>query len=260
MSEMSSSVKPISTKEAAGCRLAHSFTIAAVKYRKGLIVTEDIIAILLASDINELWVFNPDIHWVDENLVADTLADYIDTQLAEIGFRKQSRQGRVDWFTHKAYRLDFAEQILTAINGIDDAITLMSIDTDVLGKENRFLALKVIPLLLESNRVDCWLDAVKQLPLTKLIASYEAIAAAKVAVIMTTLPGVTNKLLDKTRRTAEQAFADYPYQLDFYIASHNVAELSQTLQHLQEKADCVLIYSASTTVTQGDIIPKSSAA
>jgi molybdenum cofactor cytidylyltransferase len=243
---------PVPVAEAAGATAVHSIRAPGLVLKKGTVVGAADIAALQAAGITSVVV---------ARLEADDVPE--DTAAAEIASAAAGDRVRVDHaFTGRCNLFSAAAGVLVlndagigALNEVDESITLATLPAYKPVVEGEMIAtVKIIPFAVETRARDRALAVAESArPLVRL-APY---LVRKVGVISTQLPGLADKVIEKTLRvTADRLAASGAAIVAERRVPHEPAALSRAIAEvLAAGAELVLIFGASAIADRRDVIP-----
>jgi molybdenum cofactor cytidylyltransferase len=242
----------VAPADAKGAIVVHSIRSAGLVLKKGTVVGEPEIAALRAAGIPSITVARLEAGDVSE----DTAAAEIAAAVAGGGVHvDRAFTGRANLFAEDAGVLVVNEDAIDRLNEVDPDITLATLEAFapvVVGK--MIATVKIIPFAVSKGACDKALTAARAaVPLVR-IAPYRI---RKVGVISTLLPGLADKVIDKTLRVTLDRLAPANATI---VAERRVPHETQALARaldevLKSGAELVIVFGASAIADKRDVIP-----
>jgi len=238
--------------EAAGAILAHSLKRDGIVFKKGRILSQDDVQQLLKAGIAQVVAAQLDADDVHEDAAADRLAEI----LTGSGLHAtRAFTGRSNLVAGIRGVLIFEPDRVEALNRVDEAITLATLPPYSLVEPKQIVAtIKIIPFSVRKAALELCLDVP---PSETPRLSIAPLRPRKVGLVQTTLPGMKESLLDKTRETIDQRLAalDCDPCLERRCA-HDETEIASAIGGLmQQSCGLILISGASAIVDRRDTVP-----
>lgn len=242
----------VATDAATGGVLAHSLSIAGVRWSKGRILDAADIAAAATAGVARLTIARLGPDDIDEDTAAAALA----AALVGAGVVALApAHGRVNLaaIADGVCVIDAAK--VAAVNGIDEAITLATLPPGARVASGEIMAtIKIIPYAVAAPALADTIAIAAANPIS--VAAFKPLA---VALIQTRLPGVSAKMLAKTARVTRDRIERLGGQLvEMAPCAHDTAALAAAIA--AAPGDLLLIAGASATVDRGDVIPAALAA
>jgi len=238
--------------QAKGAIVVHSIRKGGLTLKKGTVVGEPEIAALAAAGIPAITVARLEPGDVSEDVAAAEIAAAVAGEGVHID---RAFTGRANLFAEAAGVLVVDRDGIDRLNQVDPDITLATLDAFapvVVGK--MIATVKIIPFAVTDAARDGALAAARAAtPLVK-VAPYKI---RKVGVISTVLPGLADKVIEKTLRvTAERLAPAGASIVAERRVPHETAALALALDEvLQAGAELVLVFGASAIADKRDVIP-----
>jgi molybdenum cofactor cytidylyltransferase len=242
---------PVAPKDALGNTAVHTLRQGSLVLKKGTVIGTAEVAALEAAGISEIVVVRLEPGDVSE----DTAASDIARAVAGEGTRTdRAFTGRCNLFAEQAGVLVVDKEAIDRINRVDEAITLATLPAYkpiVVGE--MIATVKIIPFAVAATQRDAAVAAAQGKPPIR-IAPYKL---RKIGVISTKLPGLAEKVIEKTIKVTKERLAPTGAEI---IAErrvpHDEATLAQALDAvLKEGAELVVIFGASAIADRRDVIP-----
>lgn len=242
---------PTRIDEAEGAILAHSLKLPGVAFRKGRIVTAADVALLRNAGIGEIVAARLDADDVPEDEAARTLARALAGEGVEVA---APFTGRCNLFARNSGIAGIDVDIVSAINAVDEAITVATVEDMALAPERAMLAtVKIIPFSAPRAALQRCLDIARR----GKAVMHAAFVPHKAALVQTTLPGLKPAILDKTENATRNRLAALGGTLEVTLrCDHAIGALAQRLRDLAtQDVDPILVLGASAVVDRRDVIP-----
>jgi molybdenum cofactor cytidylyltransferase len=238
--------------EAKGGIVVHSIRKGALVLRKGTVVGDAEIAALHLAGVPAITVARLEPGDVPEDVAAAELA----AAVAGAGVRvDRAFTGRANLFAEGAGIVVVDRDGIDRFNEADPDITLATLAGFAPVVAGKMIAtVKIIPFAVaRAGRDEALAVARETAPLVR-IAPYEI---RKVGVISTVLPGLADKVIEKTLRVTTERLAPAGARI---VAErrvpHETAPLTRALDEtLAEGAELVIVFGASAIADRRDVIP-----
>jgi molybdenum cofactor cytidylyltransferase len=243
---------PVAPKDALGATAVHTLRQGGLVLKKGTVIGPREVTALEAAGVAEIVVVRLEEGDVSEDAAAAEIAHAV----AGEGTRTdRAFTGRCNLFAEQAGVLVVNREGIDRLNRIDEAITLATLSAYKPVVAGEMIAtVKIIPFAVPRSHRDAALAAAAQVRPLIRVAPYKV---RKIGVISTRLPGLAEKIIDKTIRVTRERLAPASAEI---IAerrvAHDDAELAQALDaELKEGAELVVIFGASAIADRRDVIP-----
>jgi len=237
---------------AKGGIVAHAIRIGALVLKKGSVIGEAELAALRAAGVAAITVARLDPGDVPENIAAAELA----AAIGGAGVRvERAFTGRANLSADCAGLLVVDKPRIDALNAIDPDVTLATLAAYAPVLPGTMTAtVKIIPFAISGETLDHALGVARaDAPLVR-IAPYRL---RKIAVISTVLPGLAEKVVDKTLKVTAARLA--PAQATIIAEKrvpHETAALAQALREVSDAgAELAIVFGASAITDRRDVIP-----
>jgi molybdenum cofactor cytidylyltransferase len=244
---------PVPIAEAEGGVAVHSIRSPGFVLKKGTIVGKQEIAALREAGITEIVVARLEPADIPENTAAAEIAAAVAGDHVRVD---RAFTGRANLFAQKGGVLVVDAPAIDALNQADEAITFASLEAFAPVVEGEMIAtVKIIPFAVEAAARDRALAVIGKAPGPLIhIAPY---VIRKVGVVSTKLPGLSDKVIDKTLRVTAERLAPAGATI---IAERRVPHEPKALtaaigEVLAEGAEFVLVFGASAIADRRDVIP-----
>jgi molybdenum cofactor cytidylyltransferase len=242
---------PVAPRDALGATAVHTLRHGSLVLKKGMTIGAVEVAALEAAGISEIVVVRLELDDVSE----DTAAAEIARAVAGEGTRTdRAFTGRCNLFAEQAGVLVVDRRSIDRLNRVDEAITLATLPAYKPVVAGEMIAtVKIIPFAVAAARRDAALAVAQGKPPIR-IAPYKL---RKIGVISTKLPGLAEKVIDKTIKVTRERLAPAGAEI---VAErrvpHDEAALAQALDAvLKEGAELVIVFGASAIADRRDVIP-----
>ena len=238
--------------EAKGGIVVHSIRRGALVLRKGTVVGDAEIAALQAAGVAAITVARLEPGDVSEDAAAAELA----AAVAGDGVRvDRAFTGRANLFAESAGVVVVDKAGVDRFNEVDPDITLATLAAFAPVVAGKMIAtVKIIPFAVARAARDEALAVAREAAPLVRIAPYRI---RKVGVISTVLPGLADKVIEKTLRvTAERLAPAGAAIVAERRVPHETAALARALDEiLAEGAELVMVFGASAIADRRDVIP-----
>ena len=242
----------VAPEEAKGAIVVHSIRSAGLVLKKGTVVGDGEIAALRAAGIPAITVARLEPGDVSEDAAAADIAAAVAGEGVHVD---RAFTGRANLFAESAGALVADQGGIDRLNEVDPDITLATLEAFAPVVAGKMIAtVKIIPFAVSQAARDKALAAARAAAPLVRVAPYKI---RKVGVISTLLPGLADKVIDKTLRVTLDRLA--PAQATIVAerrVSHETAALSRALDEvLKSGAELVIVFGASAIADKRDVIP-----
>jgi molybdenum cofactor cytidylyltransferase len=242
----------VAPADAKGAIVVHSIRSGGLVLKKGTLVGEPEIAALVAAGIPAITVARLEPGDVSEDVAAAEIAAAVAGEGVHVD---RAFTGRANLFAENAGVLAVDAAGIDRLNEVDPDITLATLAAFapvVVGK--MIATVKIIPFAVAKNARDKALAAARAAAPLVRIAPYKI---RKVGVISTLLPGLADKVIEKTLRVTLDRLA--PANATIVAerrVPHETAPLARALDEvLAAGAELVIVFGASAIADKRDVIP-----
>ncbi|MGQ3354289.1 MAG: NTP transferase domain-containing protein [Phreatobacter sp.] len=238
---------PVAVDEALGGVVAHAVRRPGLLLKKGSVIGLEEIAALKAAGLATVTVAMAEPGDIGEDEAAGRIA----AAVAGEGLRIDPPfTGRANLFAAEAGVLVVDRAGIDRINRIDEAITLATLPAFAAVEAGEMVAtVKIIPYAVAGDRVE---EALAAGPLVR-VAPF---VRRRVAIVSTLLPGLADKVVEKTLRvTADRLAPAGAAIVGERRVPHEAAALADAIAVSAEEADLVLVFGASAIADRRDVIP-----
>jgi molybdenum cofactor cytidylyltransferase len=240
---------PVSVKESLGAVAVHSVRTPDRLVRKGTSLGPAEVAALERAGIAEIVVARLEEGDVGENEAAAALAKAI----AGEGIRiEDAFTGRANLYASGAGVLVIERAQVDQLNRVDEAVTLATLPEFRPVQEGEMVAtVKIIPFAVSRDVYRAALASAR--PLIS-VAPYRI---RRVGIISTKLPGLAEKVIEKTLRITRDRLAPSGAEIVSELrVPHENAALQQAIRHsLDQGSELVIVFGASAIADRRDVIP-----
>ena len=238
--------------EAKGAIVVHSIRKDGLTLKKGTVVGNAEIAALAAAGISAITVARLEPGDVSEDVAAGEIAAAVAGEGVHVD---RAFTGRANLFAQSAGVLVVDREGIDRLNQVDPDITLATLEAFAPVVTGKMIAtVKIIPFaVLGATRDQALATARAAKPLVR-VAPYRI---RKVGVISTVLPGLADKVIEKTLRvTAERLAPASATIVAERRVPHETGALALALDEvLKSGAELVLVFGASAIADKRDVIP-----
>jgi molybdenum cofactor cytidylyltransferase len=238
--------------EAKGAIVVHSIRSAGLVLKKGTVVGDAEVAALLAAGIPTITVARLEPGDVSEDVAAAEIAAAVAGEGVQVD---RAFTGRANLFAQSAGVLVVDEAGIDRLNEVDPDITLATLEAFAPVVAGKMIAtVKIIPFAVAKAARDKALVAARAATPLVRIAPYRI---RRVGVISTVLPGLADKVIEKTLRVTLDRLAPAQAKIvDERRVPHETAALARALDEvLKSGAELVIVFGASAIADKRDVIP-----
>jgi molybdenum cofactor cytidylyltransferase len=243
---------PLPVAEAEGSVAVHSIRKGGLVLKKGTLIGRREIAALTEAGIGEIVVARVEPGDVPEDAAAAEIA----AALAGAGVRvDRAFTGRANLFAERAGVLVVDKDAIDRLNRVDESITLATLPAYKPVVAGEMIAtVKIIPFAVQRGERDAALAVARQSHPLVRVAPYRI---RKVGVVSTLLPGLADKVIEKTLKVTMERLA--PAGAGIVAerrAPHEPAALAAAIgEVLRAGAELVIVFGASAIADRRDVIP-----
>ena len=243
---------PVRLSEAEGAILAHSTRAGTLSVKKGTVLEAAHLKAFEAAGIGEVIAAVLEAGDVAEDEAAARLAE----KSAGTGVTcAKAFTGRVNLFSALPGLVRVSREAIDAFNRIDEGITIATVpELSAVPEDAMVATVKIIPFAVPGSATEAALDAISAAGLIE-IAPYRL---SRVGVVSTLLPGVPEKVLNKTARVlAGRLEPTGATVLREDRVAHDARAVAESVQALKaDGAELVIVFGASAIVDRDDVIPE----
>ena len=241
---------PASPADAIGGVTVHTLRQGALVLKKGTTIGPDEVEALTRAGVKEVVVVRLEDGDVSEDVAAASIAQAVAGEGINV---ERAFTGRANLFAARAGVLVVDRAAVDRINGVDEAITFATLAAYKPVVEGEMVAtVKLIPFGVEAKLRDAAVAAAGGHALR--IAPY---TVKRVGIISTLLPGLAQKVVEKTLRvTAERlAPAGATIMAERRVPHDETALAAAIKELLGLGAELVIVFGASAIADRRDVIP-----
>src|SRR3954462_444954 len=239
-------------REAEGAIAVHSIRIDGFTLKKGTLIGKPDIAALQAANIPDIVVARLEPGDVSEDIAAAEIAAAVAGEGVHVD---RAFTGRANLFAHEAGVLVVNKSGVNALNDVDPAITFATLSAYALVVAGKMIAtVKIIPFAVSGDARDRAIEAARAAHPMIRVAPFKV---GKVGIISTLLPGLADKVIEKTLRVTEERLAPTGAKI---VAErrgpHEQGALAKAIAEvLGDGAELVIVFGASAIADRRDVIP-----
>jgi molybdenum cofactor cytidylyltransferase len=243
---------PVPPGDAKGGVVVHSIRQGGLVLKKGSVVGDADIAALKAAGIKTITIARIEPGDVSEDIAAADLAAAVAGEGVQVD---RAFTGRANLFADAAGVVVADEAGIDRFNEVDEDITLATLEAFapvVLGK--MIATVKIIPFAVGAAARDKALAVARAAAPLVRVAPYRI---RKIGVISTTLPGLSDKVIEKTMRVMQERIAPAGAKIMAERrVPHEIVPLSRAIDEvLNAGAELVIVFGASAIADRRDVIP-----
>src|SRR4051794_8837910 len=239
-------------REAEGAVAVHSIRKSGMVLKKGTPIGKAEIAALEAANVPEIVVARLEPGDVSEDIAAAEIAAAV---AGEGVHMDRAFTGRANLFAENAGVLVVDKNGVDALNDVDPAITFATLAAYAPVVAGKMIAtVKIIPFAVSGEARDMAVAAARA---AKPIIRVAPFKIRKVGIISTVLPGLADKVIEKTLKiTAERLAPAGATIVAEKRVPHETKALAQALDEvLKAGAELVVVFGASAIADTRDVIP-----
>jgi len=239
-------------REAEGAIAVHSIRKGGFTLKKGTLIGRQEIAALEAARVGEIVVARLEEDDVGEDVAAAEIAAAVAGAGVQVD---RAFTGRANLFAEQAGVLVVDKAGVDALNDVDPSITFATLNAYAPVVAGKMIAtVKIIPFAVARSARDA---AVAAATAARPIIRVAPFRVRKIGVISTLLPGLADKVIEKTIRVTEERLAPAGATI---VAErrvpHEIKALAQALDEvLKAGAEMVVVFGASAIADRRDVIP-----
>ena len=248
---------PVPVAEAEGGIAVHSIRKSGLVLKKGTTIGKAEIAALAAAGIAEIVVARTEPGDVSEDAAAAEIAAAVAGEGVHV---ERAFTGRANLFAAVAGVLVVDKDAVDRLNRVDESITFATLPAYKPVVAGEMIAtVKIIPFAVAAAQRDGALAVANAARPLVRIAPYRI---RRIGVVSTLLPGLADKVIEKTLRVTEERLAPAGATI---VAerrvTHEQGALAAAIKEvLDEGAELVIVFGASAIADRRDVIPAAVAA
>ena len=241
-----------SVDEAAGAILAHGVSCGDRTFKKGRVLSDGDLAMLRAGGIESVVAARLEPGDIGEDEAAHAIAT------AAAGAKLNATEaftGRVNLFAGARGLAVYDPGLLDRINRIDESITIAALPPYAPVEPRQMVAtIKIIPFAVPGDVLD---SCLKEIEAAGGLFQVAPFAAHRVGLVQTTLPGMRDKLLDKTLAVIRGRVESLGGTLEGETRCPHAADsVASAIRDWRGRGcDMVLVMGASAITDRRDVIP-----
>jgi molybdenum cofactor cytidylyltransferase len=243
---------PVAPGDAMGGIVVHSIRQGGLVLKKGSVVSDADIAALKAAGIKAIMVARIEPGDVSEDVAAAELAATVAG--GGVGVDR-AFTGRANLFAQTGGVVVVNSTGIDRFNDVDADITLATLDAFAPVVAGKMIAtVKIIPFAVSAAARDKALAVAQAASPLVRVAPYRV---RKVGVISTVLPGLADKVIEKTLRVTQERLAPAGARIVAELrVAHESEPLAQALSEvLDAGAELAIVFGASAIADRRDVIP-----
>ena len=241
---------PISVEQAEGAILAHATMAGEKRLRKAKRLTAEDVQSLLQAGVREVIAAVLEEDDLDEDAAAARIAAALASPHVEV---RPPATGRVNLHATEAGIFVVDRHVIDAINGVDPAITVATLEPYASVEAGQMVAtVKIIPFGVAENLVAQAETACR----AREAFWVQPFQPRRVSLIQTVLPGVKASVLDKTARITEARLARSVSRIAEEVRTpHDEESVAEAIRAQADANDMLLVFGASAVCDDEDVIP-----
>lgn len=238
-------------KNAVGCVLTHSIKLSGKVFKKGTVLSPDLVSELIDYRLETVSVLTPSTTDCHEDLAAERITERL--KLHDLIARK-GIGGRINLVAGSAGLFCFDVDKIHELNRVSESITIATLPDKTPVEAGQLVAtLKIIPFFVAKADLSRALSVAEGVSLH--LRSWST--SLRVVLIQTTLPTLPGKVYEKGLKIQADRLANYGLSLtQSYKVDHELSKLSQMIVDLSGSNDLILVLGASAICDRGDILPE----
>ncbi|HVG50522.1 MAG TPA: molybdopterin-binding protein, partial [Xanthobacteraceae bacterium] len=242
----------VSPDQAEGGIVVHSIRTDALVLKKGTVVGKTEVEALKKAGIASVTVARLEPGDVSEDVAAGDIAQAVAGEGVQV---EKAFTGRSNLFAETAGVLVVDETAIDRLNEIDPDITLATLDAFAPVVPGKMIAtVKIIPFAIGGAARDAAVKVAREAAPLVRVAPYKI---KKVGIVSTLLPGLADKVIEKTLRVTADRLAPADAKIISELrVPHETAALTRAIdQTLAGGAELVVVFGASAIADRRDVIP-----
>lgn len=248
-------MKLIDTKDAVGQILCHDLTrivpgeVKDAQFRKGHIVTEEDIPMLLSMGKEHLYVWENDETKYHEDEAAEILYEMCKNAHMTKG---ETKEGKIEVFATVDGLLKVDTQRLERLNSLGEMMIATRQNNFPVRKGDKLAGTRIIPLVIEKEKMEHAQKAVGQEPLLEL----KPYKNKKVGIVVTGSEVFAGRIEDKFGPTMERKMAEYDAEIiGKTIVGDDPLAISETIKDYLHKGADMILCTGGMSVDPDDTTP-----
>jgi molybdenum cofactor cytidylyltransferase len=243
---------PLPPREAIGATAVHSIRQGGMVLKKGTLIGSEEAEALEHAGISEVVVARLDPGDISEDVAAAELAAAVAGDNVRVD---RAFTGRANLFAESAGVLVVDKEAVDALNRVDEAITFATLPAFKPVVAGEMIAtVKIIPFAVDGRAHRRALETATEAGPSLSVAGYRV---RKVGVVSTRLPGLAEKVIEKTLRITTDRLAPAAATI---VAERRVPHEQTALagaidEVFKSGAELVIVFGASAIADRRDVIP-----
>ena len=233
-------MKLIKTTEAVGHVLCHDMTriipgeYKGVRFKKGHIVTEEDIPVLLSMGKENLYIFEKDENTLHEDEAAEILCEICKGKNISRG---KVSEGKIELFSDIDGLFTVDREKLNKINSVDEIMIATRKGDTAVKKGDKLAGTRVIPLVIGKDKMDIAKGIAEEKPILNVLPYL-----LKTAAVITTGSEVFHgRIEDKFTPVLEKKLSEYGIGIAEHITTDDGTDnIQQAINSVKGKADMIL--------------------
>ena len=233
-------MKLIKTTEAVGHVLCHDMTriipgeYKGARFKKGHIVTEEDIPVLLSMGKENLYIFEKDENTLHEDEAAEILCEICKGKNISRG---KVSEGKIELFSDIDGLFTVDREKLKKINSVDEIMIATRKGDTAVKKGDKLAGTRVIPLVIGKDKTDIAKGIAEEKPILNVLPY-----VLKTAAVITTGSEVFHgRIEDKFTPVLTEKLSDYGISVTEHIITDDGTEnIQQAINSVKGKADMIL--------------------
>ena len=248
-------MKKIATVDAVGCVLCHDITrivkdvVKDAAFRKGHVVTEEDIPMLLSLGKDHLYVWEKDENMLHENEAAEILYNICKNEHMH---PTEVKEGKIELIADcdGLFRIDVER--LDAINELEDIMIASRHTNYAVHKGDKLIGTRVIPLVIEKEKMEKAKEVAGDRPLAELIP-YRNL---RCGIVTTGNEVFYGRIQDTFTPVIEQKLAAYGIEVSGHITVNDDQEkITAAILKLKEEGASMVVCTGGMSVDPDDLTP-----
>jgi len=219
--------------------------------KKGHLLTKDDIRSFIAEGITELIVARLEPNDISENEAASTITKILAGENIKTS---NAFTGRCNLISNANGLLLFDREKINKINLIDESVTIAtSVEYSITTNRQLVATIKIIPFAIPKTILESVIKSIGKEPLIS-VAPFKN---KTFGLIMTSLPGMKESVLDKTAEVVTTRINQFDGKIKNEIrCQHTEPDVINAINAMQKNnCEIILIFGASAVVDRADILP-----
>jgi len=233
-------MKLIKTTEAVGHVLCHDMTriipgeYKGARFKKGHIVTEEDIPVLLSMGKENLYIFEKDENTLHEDEAAEILCEICKGENISRG---KVSEGKIELFSDIDGLFTIDREKLNSINSVDEIMIATRKGDTAVKKGEKLAGTRVIPLVIGKDKMDIAKEIAEEKPILNVLPY-----VLKTAAVITTGSEVFHgRIEDKFTPVLKEKLSDYGIGITEHIITDDGTDnIQQAINSVKGKADMIL--------------------